>query len=566
MAFLIPLGIEFIEGALGAEGLFEVAGGAASLGISGVSDAVGTGIGASVTDAVSGTVGTGLGNALGDAISGTVTTGLVDTAGTIGLSDTVIAGTGEEILSGGEILGTIGTDSGATAIDSTLIDSQSGNVLSLDEEVFGSSVTLDDSAEILAPEILDLTKQGIIDTLRNALADVGITEELLGAQQWNKLVALASGGAITVDELVKFYDSNNLQETVEGHLDNLVKNKDGIGSPNGYLFIDSLGNPVNVTDFLNGSIKEIIDPYYIGYSTGKLAVSTGYEMSKTKGIKMNKNLILSTLKAVNKNDEYAFIAKKMMRYMSSQEYIKDPLKFSNTYNYYYQIYDGKYLKEPYLDTDGKYAALDETGKKHKYVGSRGVHNILGYEVNNPTLHGVYVGPLSPNNSLPIDSFDRAAFFHDCNYDEGGFFHYEADFILVSEVQHILDDPVELAKYSNITIAKMKFTVWWFSNISPILSSLYNQNEHADNKITDILHANQGSFFDMILGQYDKKNQKESLDLPEEYFWIRRKARSYAEKQFLDGLEEGINQQYKYYSELFLVEQARKNLDNITIYG
>lgn len=572
MAFLLlPLGIEFVEGALGAEGFFAIAGGAAeSIGIAGIGETIAGG----------GIVETVAGGGLAETGAVLGTEGLGASVGTDALLDaTILEGGGSVLAEGGSgilaeetgtniVIDTLPNSlvdgEGSTAIADGFLDADNGEIINLDSEIFGSNVVIDDSPEILGLDVLDLTKQGIFDTLRNGLADIGITEELLGATQYNKLMLLASGGSITVDEIVKWYDESNLPDTVDKQISDLSKKKNGISPPNGYLFIDALGNPVDTTQFLNGTIKDVIDPYYIGYASGKLACDIGYEMSKTKNVKMNKNLLLSTLRAVHKDNEYAFIAKKMNKYMGESEYIKDPLKYSNTYNYYYQIYDGKFMKPPYLNENGKVAAIDETGKEYVYTGSLGVHSILGYEVNNPTLHGTWVGPASPNNTIPVDSFDSGAYFHDNDY-ENGYFHKEADTKLIVRTQHILDDPIEREKYSTVAIAKMKFTVWWFSNIGPMLSSLYDQ-EHSTSAQSDALHADEGNFFDAVLGQYDKRNQKQNLDLPEEYFWIRRKARSFAEKQFMAGLEEGVNQQYKYYSELYLVQQAKKKLDNIPIYG
>lgn len=134
--------------------------------------------------------------------------------------------------------------------------------------------------------------------------------------------------------------------------------------------------------------------------------------------------------------------------------------------------------------------------------------------------------------------------------------------LVSRLQHLLDSPAEIADFSSFTIAKIRFTIWWFSNVGPLLSSLVDQ-KLSDNTMSKVLNPTNNSFYDMILGQYDKASQ--NLDVPDEAFFIRLKTRSYAEKNFWAGCEEGINQQYKYYSELFIKEEALKNLDSIVIY-
>lgn len=440
-----------------------------------------------------------------------------------------------------------------------------GPIENIDDNIFGASVTIEEAGEAgIANSIKNLTQAGLIEQLESGLSDIGITKELIGETNWNKILFLIAGGTITGDEIIKLFQESNLEDLVGGELDELA-GKTGLLNPAALIYIDSLGNPINITEVLNGSVKTAIDPYYIGYSTSKLTVATAWEMSRTKGNPPpDKNLLFSTLKAVQKNDEYAFMARRINQYMLTTEYIKDPLKYSTIYNYYYQIYDGKYQVEPHYEDDGFVHGVDETGREYVYDGPKGIQKFLGFEFNNPTFHGTYVGPLSPNNTLPIDTFDTSAYFHDCDYQEG-WFRKNGDMKLISRVQHLLDDPDVSEKYDNVTIAKMKFTVWWFSYPGTLLASMVDQGVSGDQH-TQELFADQGNFFDQILGTYDRPNQRNNLNLPEEYYFLRIKARSFAELNFWQGFKEGADQQYKFYSELYLKDQALEELDNIPIYG
>jgi hypothetical protein len=563
MAFFLPLiGIEIAEAALGVETVSNL-GILADIGIEGVTayragNLIETGVGAALeaggAERIGGLIGTGGGveSAVTEAIEASQ---LAEGLSSSQLLDVLPIGdeaSGLQINENALRMNTIG-DVGGEGVP----------IENVEQELFGSNVVLDDTPDILGTSILDLTQTGIMQQLENSLADIGITKELLGETNWNHLLFLISGGALTVDEVIKLYSENNLEDLVGTQIDDIMKTRNGLLNPQGLIYIDALGNPINITDMLNGNIKDIIDPYYIGYSTGKLACSTAWEMAKSNNnVAIDKNLLFSTLKAIQKNDEYAFIARKMNQYMLKSSYIEDPLKYSNKYDLYYDIYDGNYMELPHYEDDGFVHAIDETGKSVVYNGPKGVQQFLGLEVNNPTLHGVYVGPLSPNNALPIDKFDTSAYFHDVGYQEG-WFRSNEDLKLISRVQHLINEHSE--EFDSLTILKMKFTVLWFSYPGVFLASL------VDNKLSDLEHSqlltsDTGSFFDMIMGTYDRPNQRNNLNLPEEYYFLRIKARSLAELQFWAGLREAVDQQYKYYSEIYLKEQALNELNSLIIRG
>ena len=126
------------------------------------------------------------------------------------------------------------------------------------------------------------------------------------------------------------------------------------------------------------------------------------------------------------------------------------------------VYDGQFQSNPYIDEDGHFAILDETGIKRQYTGSKGI-TAFGKNFRTPTLHGTWVGPMSPNDTLPVDLLDTYAMLHDIEYEEG-YFNKLADWKLVSRIEH------NLHRMSGMQYYKAKFTAHWFKNSGVLFSS------------------------------------------------------------------------------------------------
>lgn len=436
----------------------------------------------------------------------------------------------------------------------------------ISEEISGQ-VTLDEVTEGgLGREVIDLTNPGIYDSLVNSLANVGITENGVGSFTWNQILFLVSGGSYTVEEILDKFDTN-LYDTVNQAVNAIINARDGSGKLSELTLVNPQGKRVSALNFLNGSVS-FIDNFAIGYSTGKIAIASAIEMSLKSGKKLDKDWLYSNLTASVKNPREAFISHKLNKYMLTSDYLNDPEKYSTVYNAYYQIYDGKFQSQPHwIDDNGvqRISGIDETGKLYVYRGAVGVQNVFGKEINNPTLHGNFVGPASPNNNLPIDNFDYAAFFHDNDY-EDGYFHEEGDLKLISRLDHLLQDPEEIKKYSTTEIYKMKFTVLWFSYPGRVLSALVNQ-ENSDNGINDFLHSDANDFFTFVLGKYEDKEyiEDKNFNNSDPINFVQRKVRSQGRNQFYAGLKESFDDGYKYYSEIYLKDSAIQALDNVILY-
>jgi hypothetical protein len=98
----------------------------------------------------------------------------------------------------------------------------------------------------------------------------------------------------------------------------------------------------------------------------------------------------------------------------------------------------------------------------------------------PAIWGVFTGPYSRNNEMPVSLLDLFAAFHDYDYGQGGFFDQAGDYKLISRSsQNFFRMTPEEQPYARTTIL-------YFSTLGHVASSLKGSlsSDVATNKISD----------------------------------------------------------------------------------
>ena len=156
-----------------------------------------------------------------------------------------------------------------------------------------------------------------------------------------------------------------------------------------------------------------------------------------------------------------------------------------------RVYNGKNIKKEgvfrYNNGEGVHFAIyDETQKVEYYDGRaapRGASTTqligLGFI---PPIHGVWMGPKSPNNDVPIDLVDTFSMMHDIEYNNHGWFYEEGDLKYISRLSQNMDRMGFIESYF------AKFGIKWFSTVGSALAkvagSLKNPSESEESSRGD----------------------------------------------------------------------------------
>jgi hypothetical protein len=99
----------------------------------------------------------------------------------------------------------------------------------------------------------------------------------------------------------------------------------------------------------------------------------------------------------------------------------------------------------------------------------------------PSAHGIFVGPQSINNDLPIDLFDGFAFFHDQEYEERNFADHRADLKFISRLSQNMD------RYPSDQLSLINSTIVYFANLGLTIGKL--KGSLPANVSTDLIDDN-----------------------------------------------------------------------------
>lgn len=424
------------------------------------------------------------------------------------------------------------------------------------DEVLGTSGT----GSVVIPE-----EASFLQRLEYSLNDIGITREGVGSYTWEQIVSGIGSGIYTVDEIANFYN-NGMPQQFQDIIDSITNSRDGIGKMTEMVIIDANGNIVK--DPLINNFH-YIDPFLLGYSTGKIIAKTGYYKGQYIGKGTREvQLLVSMMKASTENPSDAFISKKLTAYLLSSEYLKDPEKNIKLYEQIYQIYDGNFKSKPFVNEKGEFSIVDETGKVVSYTGSKGIHEVFGMKIRNPSFDG-WTGPSSPNDHLPtIDGTDKTdidllqafSMCHDEGYEENGMFDTFSDLQYISRVSHFLNKRDAWASESSYYMAN--FAAFWFSNIGPLLNSITDRSLTYSG-INKFVQADEGDFYTYMMSGFSEPNDnitKYGYAAMRGQRLIRNEGRNY----FYAGLSEGLNEAYKELSEKFMDSAYIEAFDNLQI--
>lgn len=428
----------------------------------------------------------------------------------------------------------------------------------ISEEITGGlgEVQLVTDEELLgASEVIDATVMTPLEQLEAALEARGITMDGLGGYTWSQIGAAVGTGTLTVEEVLKYVDSE-ITSQVNETLENIGLSQDGIMSLNNYTLVLPDGRVTDAQEVIEGQVT-VIDNFKIGYDAGKTACDTAFQNAKRRGQQRPDKLwIYSSIRNVEKNPKSAYVSKKLDQYLLNSDVLADPNKLLTTYDALYQIYDGKYIKGPYINEKGQVELIDEVGDKITYLGQPNTFEFLGLEIDNPSVHGKWTGPSPPSNALPVDSFDTVSFLNIAENTEATNKNL-VDLKTAARLHHLLADPN--SKFDGNTKSLMKFNLLWSLKVKPIANALFNAN-NSDTSIKEFLSSDENDFYNFMLGKYtDKEKRRELSDVPNKLLWVQRKFKMDGRNQFYAGMMEGINVSYKYNLELFLKEDALNQL-------
>lgn len=406
-----------------------------------------------------------------------------------------------------------------------------------------------------SPEILDATVMTPLEQLEAALEERGITMDGLGGYTWSQLGAAVGTGTLTVEEVLKYLDSEITQQVNET-LENIGLKQDGIMSLSNFTLVLPDGRIANAEDLVQGGVT-LIDNFKIGYDAGKTACDTAFENAKRNGQQRPDKLwIYSSIRNVEKNPKSAYVSKKLDQYLLNSDVLENPNKLLTTYDALYQIYDGNYIKPPYINEKGQVELIDEIGEKVTYLGEPNTFQFLGLEIDNPAVHGKWTGPSPPSNDLPVDSFDTVSFLNIAENTQATNKNL-VDLKTASRLHHLLSENGK--DFDGNTKSLMKFNLLWALKVKPIANALFNAN-NSDTSIKEFLSSDENDFYNFMLGKYtDKEKRRELSDVPNKLLWVQRKFKMDGRNQFYAGMMEGINVSYKYNLELFIKEDALNQL-------
>ncbi len=209
----------------------------------------------------------------------------------------------------------------------------------------------------------------------------------------------------------------------------------------------------------NKQNKTITDPRKVGLDLGKLIGVHSVHMASNPDKSGNS---LDKLKEVSTfHPELNYLIPKVLDYSSG---IKLPV--TQQFKDIYAKYNGRKLNlnsvTYTVGPDGLklFKGVDELGAVKYYKETKGGTKI-------PAIQGVWTGPNSPNNALPINFLDLCSYFHDQSYHENGWFDLEADLIFISRLAQNLD------RMAPDELIMAKFSINYFSTVGNTLATYKN---------------------------------------------------------------------------------------------
>lgn len=474
-------------------------------------------------------------------------------AAELGLGTVTLAGVGQAIESA--VTNQVGTTLGPT-VTTGVIDTISGGI--------GSGVVTGLGLEGLSAVIGE-------ESLAT-LASAGLTSESLGAISW-KYIAQQIGIGVAVHEIIETI-SDKPYEFFNSVINSIISEEDGFDTTTDKLiFIDPNGRVVKNPYASN---FRYIDPYQIGYESGKIAADSAVAYYERNGIDWTPTqaqIAVAMIEGTVQNPQGKEIGKRLTQYYLSPQVTEateqNGREALRLYQQLKEVYTGEMSSDYFIDEDGNVAVYDEVGELQVYNGSRGIIEVGGMELKMPTiLPGVYkfAGPLSPNDDVPADILDGFTFHHDVNYDNNGFFDFYGDLKLVARItnQFERNPNFENNSVNPYVVAYAKFVKMWFASVSPWLSKLVAQDQSRA-AAYNFLQSDEMDFYSYVMGQYQDTmgyDDQPKFGFSSAYWRARRLTKNRGRELFYAGLVKAFNDSFMFYKEHYTSPEI---LNDITIY-
>lgn len=183
-------------------------------------------------------------------------------------------------------------------------------------------------------------------------------------------------------------------------------------------FFPSQTPAINSGEFISFSNGSFLDPRALGYDVGCFISYTQQKLENNGG-----NEYLAMFDVSKEHPNLAYLFKPLYEF---ERDVKDKPKLNINI---FSVFDGTNIRPENVITDpisGRFSIIDETGVKREYTGSMG--NIPAYDT--------FCGPSSPNNTAPLTIFGTICMLHDIDYDNEGYFSWQADQKMISRVAHL----------------------------------------------------------------------------------------------------------------------------------
>ncbi len=336
------------------------------------------------------------------------------------------------------------------------------------------SGALNAASKAIGQETVDLISNSINDRLRQALSlNSEILDPLSDPSKFLGLKPLPnpssaissgtklSGGGTTVNFNTITYNSTPNQQ---------VQDPDQIGPEklNFSTIIEGFQNSVPKID--TKSIARFITSFASGLAINSLGTDTQSTSQSSQSIQSSQpsQPIQSSQPSQSSQQQIIPVIPPEYTDLSNQlgAFLSSKIPTTDEYKQIASIYNGKGLKifqryDPV--TQGLiFTLIDETGARFELPQTKGT--------TIPPIYGVFMGPNSPNNALPIDldtaaPLDEYCAFHDYDYLTNGFFDRIGDYKLVSRISQ---------NYSLMTSAQKpyaKIAILYFSTLGHSISGL-----------------------------------------------------------------------------------------------
>jgi len=501
----------------------------------------------------------------------------------------------------------VGTTSGVISTTEGVLSELAGTTGVIDESILippSNLIALDTTEFVEGSAVLDVEAQlSVSERLEASLSTLGVTREGIGEITWGKWAIGLSTGALTTDDILKSINLNP-SEFVNDTLNALIGDYDANTDISHFIVYDKFGNIIDPEELSIGDF-DVDDPYKIGFDALTLIANSAVDSSFNTGLPRDQAGLISLLTTAVANPEKAYMTKHIIDFYKSDSYKKHKNEISNYYRLVGSVYTGK-IDNVFETPEGLFGLIDETGKEQIYRGSRGVVDIGATELRMPTLYkgAVYTGPFSPNDRLPRgfskediqhnneilngngllnnqeileyqeflkkqnndgiliekDFLDLFCMNHDLIYEEDGFFSPRGDTLLVSRIQSRFE---ENPNFFGDLDQTAKFVHFWFSKVSPVLSTIYGAKGGLDPN--QFLDGDTTGFFDYFINTKYKSNK---IDNNLGFLHPARRAQvlihDNARKQFELGGISAINIVFETTRLKFIIGQTANALGKITI--